>query len=375
MIQKSLTYSGMQSSKTPSIKPPLAAALASLEVQLDQELARYRRTRGIVKTASQSAASSTAGSTQSAIAFSSASATELPVEPKHQETPASQLNTLISPVVADPIPETKPEIPVTANSTTIVPTTIKAQPQDNSGESKKSATEPDDYLESSEALLRSLTEEQPKAEKKQNTSIFLSPLGIGSMLVLLASALLLAFVIANPKLFKFAQGSLGTGENMETNGSNQTVSEPTLTPIPRYPNLASEDFPEVKNPNDVVGLKPKPEPTAVVETNPVNPAVPPQPLQVVPANPEPLPAVIPTPTTAPPVAQSDVDIQPGADGLYHVVIDNSGDRAFAQARKAISDAYLSPDGKLIHLGAVTTKERAKQLVAELKGKGIEARIR
>jgi hypothetical protein len=381
MIQKSLTYSGMQSSKTPSIKPPLAAALASLEVQLDQELARYRRTRGIVKTAGQTTVSSTAGSTQPAIAFSSAGVTELPVEPKHQETPAAQLNTLISPVTADPISETKPEIPVTANSTTIVPTTVKTQPQNNPGESKKSTTEPDDYLESSEALLRSLTEEQPKAEKKQNPSVFLSPLGIGSMLVLLASALLLAFFIANPKLFKFAQGSLGTGENMETNGNNQTVSEPTLTPIPRYPNLASEDFPEVKSPNDVVALKPKPAPTASVEANPVNPAVPSQPLQVLPVNPQAIPTAIPTPTTAPPVAQSDADIQPGADGLYHVVIDNSGDtygakqRAFAEARKAISDAYLSPDGKLIYLGAVKNKERAKQLITELKGKGINARVK
>jgi hypothetical protein len=389
MIQKSLAYSGMQSSKTPSIKPPLAAALASLEVQLDQELARYRRTRGMVKTASQSVSqsgsqavnqsvvSSAAGLTQSAIAFSSAGITELPVEPKHPETPAAQLNTLISPVAADPIPETKPETPVTANSATIVPTTVKTQLKENPGESKKSATQPDDYLESSEALLRSLTEEQPKAEKKQNTSIFLSPLGIGSILVLLASALLLAFVIANPKLFKFAQGNLGTGENMEANGNNQTAPEPTLTPIPRYPNLANEDFPEVKNPNDVVALKPKPAATAVVQVNPVNPAVPTQPLQVVPVNPQTVPQTVPAviPTTAPPIAQSDADIQPGADGLYHVVIENSGDRAFAQARKAISDAYLSPDGKLIYLGAVKNKERAKQLVAELKGKGVNARIK
>jgi hypothetical protein len=387
MIQKSLAYSGMQSSKTPSIKPPLAAALASLEVQLDQELARYRRTRGMVKTASQSVSqsviSSAVGLTQSAIAFSSAGVTELPVEPKHPETPAAQLNTLISPVAADQIPETKPETPVTANSATIVPTTVKTQLKENPGESKKNATEPDDYLESSEALLRSLTEEQPKAEKKQNTSVFLSPLGIGSMLVLLASALLLAFVIANPKLFKFSQGSLGTGENMEVNGNNQTAPEPTLTPIPRYPNLANEDFPEVKNPNDVVALKPKAAATAVVQANPVNPAVPAQPLQVVPVNPQTIPQTIPAviPTTAPPIAQSDADIQPGADGLYHVVIENSGDtyggkqRAFAQARKAISDAYLSPDGKLIYLGAVKNKERAKQLVAELKGKGVNARIK
>lgn len=363
MIQKSLNYSGMQPSKTPAIKAPLAAALSSLEVQLDQELARYRRTRGTVKTANPT-------SVPPGISFSTATATELPVEPKHQEISAIQLDTIISPVMASPIPETKPEAPLSANSSNIVPTTIKT-------ESPKSPTEPDDYWESSEALLRSLTEEEPKTEKPKKTNAFLSPLGIGAMLLFLAMAVLLAVFIRNPKVFKFAQGGATESENSQSDVNSQTVPEPTLTSIPRYPDLANGEFPEVKNPNDVVALKPKPIPTVVIEPNPINPVVPNQPLQVAPVNPQiiptPIPTVIPTPTSVSP--QADADIKPGTDGLYHVVMDNSGDTAFAEARKAISDAYLSPDGKLIYLGAVTNKERAKQLVTELKGKGVSARIK
>jgi hypothetical protein len=53
MSQNQLVESGHQSSKTPGLKPALAAALSCLEVQLDQELARYRRTRTAFKTPSQ----------------------------------------------------------------------------------------------------------------------------------------------------------------------------------------------------------------------------------------------------------------------------------------------------------------------------------
>jgi hypothetical protein len=53
MSQNPLVDSGEKSSKKTGLKPPLAAALASLEVQLDQELTRYRRTRTGYRTFSQ----------------------------------------------------------------------------------------------------------------------------------------------------------------------------------------------------------------------------------------------------------------------------------------------------------------------------------
>ncbi|NJL81488.1 MAG: hypothetical protein HC917_26965 [Richelia sp. SM2_1_7] len=46
MSENPLSYSsGNQTSKPSNLKPAISAALASLEVQLDEELARYRRTR------------------------------------------------------------------------------------------------------------------------------------------------------------------------------------------------------------------------------------------------------------------------------------------------------------------------------------------
>ena len=45
MNNNPLVNSANSSAKTSGLKPALATVLASLEVQLDQELARYRRTR------------------------------------------------------------------------------------------------------------------------------------------------------------------------------------------------------------------------------------------------------------------------------------------------------------------------------------------
>ena len=73
--------------------------------------------------------------------------------------------------------------------------------------------------------------------------------------------------------------------------------------------------------------------------------------------------------------QSDADIKPSADGFYHVVVDNLGVASVTQAQQVVPDAYISDDGKLIHLGALKTKERAQKLLTELKSKGLEAKIK
>ncbi|MFM7370625.1 MAG: hypothetical protein ACKO2Z_23115, partial [Sphaerospermopsis kisseleviana] len=49
MSQNPTIDSGTSSAKTSGLQPALAAALGSLEVQLDQELTRYRRARNGVR--------------------------------------------------------------------------------------------------------------------------------------------------------------------------------------------------------------------------------------------------------------------------------------------------------------------------------------
>ncbi|MBN3939834.1 MAG: hypothetical protein V7L21_10060 [Nostoc sp.] len=450
MTQNPLNDSGThQSSKTPGLKPLLAAALASLEVPLDQELARYRRTRtGLVSSNQSRVASYMSGQPQPLTAIptilgaTQSSATEIktnvppasvpvnlemnsaPATAKIDVPPASVVNPEMNPAPATAKIEELNNLNVSSTSnaaktqtqlpppppnfsSSIVPAIVKNTKSENQLQPDDSPKHPDDYLESSEALLRSLTEEQPETKKPSNSSdSLLSPLGIGSMLLLLVASLTLGYVVFNPKSLPqwnlgnlFNGNSSPTPENTEEVGSNvQPQIQPPSTSMPKYPNLATEEFPEVRDPNDVVGLKPKVQPTPAVVPNPVvpqNPANPQAPLSdpntpLKPTNPIALapvptlqslpplnlPPTSPTKTSPKPITtspQPNAEIKPGTDGFYHVVIDNKG-AAFASARQVIPDAYLSPNKELIYLGAFKTKEQVKQQMKLLEAKGIKARV-
>ncbi|MBN3909677.1 MAG: hypothetical protein HWQ35_25015 [Nostoc sp. NMS1] len=444
MTQNPLNDSGTQSSKTPGLKPALAAALASLEVPLDQELARYRRTRnGLVSSNQRRVASYMSSQTPSLTAIpttlgkTQSSVTEIktnvpPAVPvNHQGTPAPATAIDVPPASSVVVNPEMNRSPVTANteepnnlnvpstqdsaktqtqlpppppnfSSSIVPAIVKDTKSENLLPPDDTPKHPDDYLESSEALLRSLTEEQAETNKPSNSSdSLLSPLGIGSMLLLLLASLTLGYVVFNPKgLSQWNLGKLFNGnsspapENTEEVGNNvQPQIQPPSTSIPRYPDLAAKEFPDVRDPNDLVGLQPKVQPTLavvpnpVVPRNPVNPqaALPDPNTALKPTNPialAPVPTVQPLPPTSTaktppkPIATSpkpNAEIKLGTDGFYHVVIDNKGE-AFASARQVIPDAYLSPNKELIYLGAFKTKEQVQKQMQLLQAKGIKARV-
>ena len=443
MTQNPLNDSGTQSSKTSGLKPALAAALASLEVPLDQELARYRRTRtGLVASkqprvaiymSSQSqpltAIPTTLGTTQSsateiktnvppasvpvnhqgtsapATAIDVPPASSVPVNPQKNQASAmakiEEINNLNVPSTSDS-PKTQTQLPPPPPNfrSSIVPAIIKDTKSENLLPPNDTPKHPDDYLESSEALLRSLTEEQPETKKPSNSSdSLLSPLGIGSMLLLLVASLTLGYVVFNPKsLPELNLGKLFNGnssaapENTQEVGSSvQPQIEPPSTSIPKYPNLAAQEFPEVRDANDLVGLKPKVQTTLAVVPNPVVPQKRANPQAALPdpntalkrTNPialAPVPTVQPLPPlNLPPTSTSktspkpDAEIKPATDGFYHVVIDNK-DAAFASARQVIPDAYLSSNKELIYLGAFKTKEQVQQHLKLLQARGIKARV-
>ncbi|MEH1822984.1 MAG: hypothetical protein V7L31_28565 [Nostoc sp.] len=434
-----------QLSKTSGLKPALAAALASLEVPLDQELARYRRTRtGLVSNQSRvasymsnqsqplTAIHTTSGTTQSSVTEikTNVPPTSVPVN-NHQGTPAptkakidvpptsvavnpeinpalataktEELNNLNVPSTSDSA-KTQTQLPPPPPnfSSSIVSALVKGTKSENLLEPDNTPKHPDDYLESSEALLRSLAEEQPESKNPSNSSdTLLSPLGIGSMLLLLVASLTLGYVVFNPKSLPqwnlgnlFNGNSSPTPENAEEVGSNvQRQIQPPNTSMPKYPNLANEEFPEVRDPNDVVGLKPKVQPNPAVVPNPIVPQNPPNPeanTALKPTNPIAL-APVPTLQSLPPLnlpptspiktspkaiatlPKQNAEIKPGTDGFYHIVIDNKG-AAFASARQVIPDAYLSPSKELIYLGAFKTKEQVKQQMQLLQARGIKARV-
>ena len=442
MNQKLKTDTGdNESSNTNYIKPKLATALASLEVQLDRELARYRRTRLRERKPDRSQfwASNTNGLVQSQdIATTQSNQTLTPeVEniPKEEANGQSKVsvNKVEATTPAPPHSQVNPQPSnlsrgdtkkleidrdvkekqssehvdseqvnsEQSNSSQVkpkvgnivaaeVPQNQKTQASPPTGD-QTIIQSPEDYLESSEELLRSFSAEKKSSKKSEaKTDIFLTPLGIASMLLLLVTCILVGWVAANPgelpklsfgRLFK--QNSDNDSDDSLIKGSSRSLTQPQITPIPKQPNLATQEFPEVKNPDDVVNLKPKPKPTPTTtlepELNPVNkPNVESNESQSS-INDASI-TQVDTPQTTEETQKTesdaaDADIKPSTDGFYHVVVDNQGEESVTKARQLIPDAYISDDGKLIHLGALKTKERAKKLVSELKSKGLNAKIK
>ncbi|BAY89150.1 MULTISPECIES: hypothetical protein [unclassified Tolypothrix] len=403
-----------QSSKTPGLKPGLASALASLEVQLDQELARYRRTRDTSRLANPRVVSYI-GSTPQAIAqaiLEQSQSTDIksptppaPVTPdplleaatdtvRFEELDHLQLSS--TPEVATTLTPPPPPPPVPPTPASSIVRTEPPDEDDTVLQSDDPPSEPDNYLESSEALLRSVTDEESPAKRPSTANDgILSPLGIGSMLLLLVASLTLGYVVFNPKsLTQLKLSNVFNGKssapaentaNVETN--IQAPPETLLTPIPKYPNLAAKEFPEVKDPNDVIGLTPKGKanPAPLPNQIPVQPVQPPAGLSAPqPANPTaaapvqtiepaaPINSPAPSPNAAP--FQLNPQTKPSADGFYHVVTDNQNERSFAAARQVIPDAYLSKDNKLIFLGAFKTQKEVKKHLELLQKRGIPARV-
>ncbi|MBW4432358.1 MAG: hypothetical protein KME28_11645 [Pelatocladus maniniholoensis HA4357-MV3] len=412
MSQNPVVDSGAKSSKTPELKPVLAAALASLEVQLDQELARYRRTRFTYKTLSQTRMGSPISSKfQQIIATSTTEVkTPSPVTNCSEEISLPQFSTTATQTsepdtqeqvqVPRPVKEESTQQQRTStihsapvpNSASIVPALIKTDESENIVKADDIPKPPNDYLESSEALLRSLTEEQSPTQKRKNShDSLLSPLGIGSMLLLLMASLSLSYAVFNLKsLPSLSFGGLfkKNTPNHQPPTNNQpkitAVAQPELTPIPKIPNLETSEFPEVKNPDDVVGLTPKPKPTLVKESSQVtqNPTIAPettteaQPTFSPIASPTVAAGVIPTTPKPTPSLQNidDPGIKPSTDGFFHIIINNKDEKSFATVRQVVPDAYLSKDKKLIYLGAFKTKEQVKKQMQFLQSQGITAKV-
>ena len=432
--------SSNQSSNIQHIKPKLAAALASLEVQLDQELARYRRTRlserkpnqkqfwkfatnqsaqpSSEKISSEKINSEQLHSEQSNSVTAGLDSTspaykgnlpreELTVESKDSinqiktKTPVpaqSQVNSKVSNTskvtreqteiypAKDKKKSNQLNLETAANSGSIVPKENPKQKQAEVFPGEQTVIQsPEDYLESSEELLRSFSAEQKSTKKPQaKTDILFTPLGIASMFLLLVSCILVGWAAANPgELPKLSFGRLfkkNSNDNLNIPASSsRSITQPQITSIPKKPNLATREFPDVKNPDDVVNLKPKAKSTTAASTQPLSS---PRNKLKIQENISQASGNINSTTSikTPKIIeetqqnQSDADIKPSADGLYHVVVNNEGAASLTQAQQVVPDAYVSDDGKLIYLGALKTKERAEKLLSELKAKGLDAKI-
>lgn len=396
---------GGSDSQDAVLHPLLQAALLGLDTELDQELARYRRQRSLKSGRSPRRV-------------------QRPMHEPQERTPLPALAAGTAALAGVQSRQTA------APEQAIAPTPAALATPSNH---HLDTPVPDDYMESSEELLRSLADEAPPAQPTYEPdedepglmASLLTPLGIGSMLLLLLSSATLGYVILNPSLVGLP--SLGQWGDRTT--AEGVVSPSTQGGIPN-PNLAEEEFvdlgldtlstlprtgqPSQPSPPSANAAAPTPSanaptaaPTAaptttstalttqlqpaltpeVVEPSPSVESdssdvvyVPdPEPVAVAPAAPVQPPAPEPAYTPAPAPAPAETAAAPSTapSNYYYVVTDYSGDRSLEDARQAVGDAYVRnfPEaGAQVQFGAFSDPERAEALLNELSNQGISAEI-
>ncbi|MBD2057319.1 SPOR domain-containing protein [Oculatella sp. FACHB-28] len=312
----------------------LQTALGGLDMQLEEELSRYRRSRKSKPTKPKSRRSRSrdakpmdtiyveakGGRTQAAaagaIALSTAKGRPSPVPPP----PPSQIKrSVASPTPPSLTPPSTPNQLAIAAAAATVP---NAEPSGLVSPGAEAETTqklvnpddinlgPDDYLESSEELLKSLDdqEEVPPQEPSFIQSL-LTPLGIGSMLLLLLSSVTLGYMIMNPaSLGIFSEGEPRGDRNSELSGEVATNPDSTDLPsnaLPGSPDLASEEFRELNL--STLSTLPTGEAPAPVS---VTPGAVPSPTASTPAQTAPLPNPQSAPTLPRTVVPATVSMRP-----------------------------------------------------------------
>lgn len=442
-----------------TLHPTLQAVLDNLDVQIEAELSRYRRqrrypTQTVIPQQRTSLSRATKVASESSAIGILKHNIQLPTPRSSiyaDPAEAAQRQPAYAPPPAAPIADRvvmPPLQPAPAAAQTLEPPHISSYAEQHDlsvyqpsvtlqklvHQSEPVTHPPEDYLASSEELLRSIVEEDPelRADREPNSMLdtLLTPLGIGSMMLLLLSSTSLGYVIMNP-------GSLGfwSAPSRQASPSANQAPSASDTAAPS-PNLASEEFvdldldnlstlpkksvrPDAKpnaktkpnktaNPTARAAAKtgsssqpapaapeipvPAPQPslsTVVVPSSPpvmsapepartAPPAPAPAPVAA-PVSPEPIQAEPPTAEapSAPPSVAAAPQPAPTQQKYYYVVTEYSGDSSLQQARGAVPDAYvrnLPAEGAKVQLGAFSDQSKAQELLQELQQQGIQAEM-
>lgn len=260
MSQRPSVESPNQSQPNQSLHSVLQTALGSLDVQLEEELVRYRRQRtGRSVPPPRGLGRQQARKTLDLISVGAVGGRTQP-QPTNTGVPTSSPTATATPVVTAPMEPTAwqptqspyPEAAATTRTTSQlavlprVPEPEAATPPETSNLSNLAATQlpPDDYLESSEELLRSLAEEEAEARVERGfMQSLLTPLGLGSMLLLLLSSATLGYVLMNPSVLRaFRGGRSPEATSTAPANSTSTNSNAPAVGLPNSPNLASKEF-------------------------------------------------------------------------------------------------------------------------------------
>ncbi|HAJ58912.1 MAG TPA: hypothetical protein DCP31_06330 [Cyanobacteria bacterium UBA8543] len=394
MSQNTSVESSTHTLPNPSINPVMQAALGSLDVELEEELARYRRQRvgrpvmsprglgrhQIRKPIELISVNKGRGRTQlPALGMSTAPVMSFPLTLGNQ-TPAE----------AAPSEETKQqprertsqlEAPSLADSEAVSPLIVSST---SKGGADKSASEhnfnhqlnspdqstdmagelvrleadqgqPEDYLESSEQLLRSLEEpEDSSHSQKRFADRLLTPLGVGSILLLLLSIPTVAYILSNPSTFNALNFGRFFGSKTQNTAQKPTQTTPTKrdpakdSPIANGPNLASEEFVDL-NLNTLSHLEANPQPSP--PTSAVSP-------------PSEVPNTGTTSTTAPTVVPNSALPKRSTD-LASVLLSPSPQQRTVQPIPQVAPLPLAPPASVPRTSTPSRASAAKQLSSAL----------
>lgn len=367
------------------LHPAIQAALQCMDVQLEEELARYRRDRRRSPVQSQA---------RHSVPVAAPAATGV-----KEAAPALAIAPALTAAGAAPM----------AAQAAPVPNEVAPDPVEDEDLA--------DYLESSEHLMRSVAEDEAdlRAEPAPRMlDTLFTPLGIGSMVLLLLSSVTLGYVLTNPTGLPFGAESTEPldDESLVLESEDPASADPSETAF--SPDLSSQEFRDLNldtlstlpddsadsatdlteptddlTPQDGAPLDPaEGADAAAVPTTPTaatpTPAPAPRSSVSAPASPRPAPASSPRPVAttrpapAPAPRPAPVAAAPAAapSTYYYVITDYTSDRALDDAQAAVSEAYVRnfEMGAVIQFGAFSEAGHAEALVQELQGQGISARI-
>ncbi|HEY9692158.1 MAG TPA: hypothetical protein V6D15_08140 [Oculatellaceae cyanobacterium] len=428
-------------SSSPSLHPVIQAALSSLDIQLEEELARYRRQkagRSVMPTSSLGRTT-----TRQVIDLRTVDGSESINQPseKGMATPISMMPpSLANPDVQASVKSTHPNHNQASTTDNLESAESEAENIRSDSEVMETPhapetsvggdlvyqgaipTPPNDYLASSEELLRSLAQEEAQLHKERRLrDNLLTPLAVGSLLLLLLTSATLGYIVTNPSVLQYLGGNKSSKSQSEvappvTKSSTVTDKPASETPIIQGPNLAAQEFVDL-NLNNLSTLKTsdsasksevevksnsaiKPKatslkPATVANASPQNLAdalLPPdiQPIIGTPTLVGPPPAApqTQTPATVAKLSPEAKKIQPPAakankvganpaqlpKGYYYVMANYQSDRQLKNIRKIVGDAYVLkfPQGSRIQVGAFDKESQAKTFIQVLQKKGIPA---
>ncbi len=414
----------------PALHPKLQRALGCLDTRLDEELARYRRQKaghsvppvdGLKRKQAPNLDLMAIASTASAT--DRANLTSVPPILSAESIPLRGDAPVIEPDLSSDLAVIPPRADLETNGSLI----YSSPDVESDRRLADSSTPPDDYLESSEELLRSLAREEAHVQVERGfLESLLTPLGVGSMLMLLLSSAMFGYVIMNPSSLS------GLGQifaRREVTPSPVPTSAPGAQgDISNSPPLDAQEFVDLglgnlntlktrptsglpQNGKPSLKISASPSPSAAPNASQASPAVPSSPVDPSSRNAPVQPAPIARPNSAPvtpsysrstnlpaptirrapaplslptvPIARPQPSIErapaPTAASqprTWHVDTPYDSDRTYDKIQQSNPGAEFvnTPEGGFVRSGSYRSEAEAKAKVQELQNQGIPAEV-